>query len=429
MTEKMFFLARWRAAFLVSLFCVCNGLFFSCSDDESESSPPEEETKLLVTFVVQSDQPWLFQGFKGFVFASDKEGNVLATAEVHAADSVELFVDARKQVESFTLTEIYIKDGTFFNATSYTDLPRGIRWLAHRPFGGYTREPSPHGTVTVNLNKDELYRVNIVSSGAGTEQNSDGTIVLPLASLPGLLYARTYYPDQRFALYEGVMPGQAITISAGQLNRPMATEAVEVPDGIYPGNPYAPGVGLYGYTNKSDYRWPYDLGSALFNDGTPMLVYPDVSAFVAFSSNTMFYKDGTGYLNYNKAAKYDFTMLDPEFVASKTGSRVTFSCSDKEIDRVTLIWHYGQSGSLWKVTTAPGANRQIALPALPKEVLSILEDEVSTDLFRAFEVFFDAYENTVGYGDWCKQTLESKTGEEKFLQYNRSRRQIDMRVP
>jgi hypothetical protein len=158
-------------------------------------------------------------------------------------------------------------------------------------------------------------------------------------------------------------------------------------------------------------------------EAAPWIYYPDVPAFARFGSYTAMGGNNINYQNYNKSAKYDFTMIDPEFVVtSEKASDIRFSSSDKEYDRaiLSLGWTDENFSANWHVYTSPGANRHIVLPTLPTSVKEVIRVDFPMDHLLVVAGMLEAFEGVDGYSHWVRAFSKSDAGEQRFRGLDRN---------
>ncbi|MCD9015034.1 hypothetical protein [Parachryseolinea silvisoli] len=398
--------------------CILLYLLLACSDDEGSR-------QLLVTWKVPTDYQLLNSNYdRGFLLASDAEGNVLATTELYAGKSVALFSDDVDAIETCTFTEIYIQAypsaGIRVQAFSYTDIPRGASWPAREFVDTHDQEKPSQGNVTLNL-LNPTGEQFVMSANAGTAERSWSTpavVTVPLGHLPGLVYVLKQYPNpMQFAVFENLQPGQTLDVDVHALEGRLSAEAATIPEGIDDYN-----VELWGFPVRDNYAQYCWLGYG-GKETAPWIYYPDVPAFARFGSHTSISHNNIHYQNYNKSAKYDFTMIDPEFVVmSEKASDISFSSSDKEYDRaiVALGWADENFSTSWLVHTAPGADRHIVLPTLPTSVKEVIPVDFPMENLLVVAGMLEAFEGVEGYSQWVRAFSESETGEQSFRGFDRN---------
>jgi hypothetical protein len=408
---------RRRIFCITSYSLLC--LLLACSDDD-------EARQRLVTWKVPANYSLLDSIYdRGFLFASDAEGNVLATTELYAGKAVALFADNTDPIETCTFTELYIRaypsTAISIRAFSYTDIPRGASWRARESVDAYGREKASQGDVTLNLlNPTGGQFVMFASAGEAARSWSTPTgLTVPLGHLPGLVYILKQYPDpMQFAVFENLRPGQILDVDIHGLQGRLSAEALTIPEDIDDYN-----VELWGFPVRDNYTQYCWLGYSSNDNRGPWIYYPDVPAFVRFGSYTTMGGKNIYYQNYNKSAKYDFTMIDPEFVVtSKKASDIRFSSSDKEYDRAILwLWLTDENFSAnWSVYTAPGANRNVVLPTLPTSVKELMPVDFPMENLLVAGATLEAFEGVDGYAHWVRALSASDAGEQSFRGFDRN---------
>lgn len=416
------------------IFCVTSYsllcLLLACSDDDGSRQP-------LVTWKVPANYPYLDSRYaRGFLLASDTEGNVLATTELYAGKSVALFADEADPIETCTFTEIYIDASPsariWVRAFSYADIPRGASWPAREYIDTDDQEKPSQGNVTLNLlNPTGEQFVMFASAGEASRSQSWSTptaLTVPLGHLPGLVYVLKQFPDpMQFAVFENLRPGQILDVDIHGLQGRLSAEALTIPEGI---DDYD--VELWGFPVRDNYTQHCWLGYSGNDKKGPWIYYPDVSAFARFGSNTVFHRNNVLYQNYTKSAKYDFTIHDPAFaVTSGNAPDIRFSSSDQEYDRaiLSLVWENKEFFVNWIIYTAPGANRRIMLPALPTSVKGVIPGDLPMENLRVVWAMQEAFEGVDGYAQWVRAFSASDAGEQSFrgLDRNWNAAEVDVR--
>lgn len=324
---------------------------------------------ILVSVKIPSDQLYSDEDYleRGFVFLSDENGKVIASAEYKNGEEV-ILKNQDFKGDKFYFTEVIDEDsGTEsheITARTFAQVERGTNWIL-------IAFPSDDriyvGEATINCsnlkNADAEYRLASTGDQAYININKLTTII-NLGSSPSDLYVTLYNPvtelPSHFGVFNDIKIGMANAVDLSKVSKPLTSVTVTTPiDKGYVS------VDITGYSVANTYTngidFPYFSGEGGLTYCYPGTTFPAYYSEVYWNAGDFYYSRGS------RDKLFEIKMLENNVTFTQDGTKLTYTAKG---DFDLMSYAFGGDDNYWSFVVEKGENKLV--PAL--EVPAILKD-------------------------------------------------------
>jgi hypothetical protein len=388
--------------------CLCLSLIgvSSCSDDGDD----KETSDVLISFDVADNQ--LVGDEVGIIILSDDDGNIIASAQYHNGEHVELKSTTFKG-EKFVLTEALMLSENAYPITlwTYPQVERGT-WSVYHNRPEFAEIPD----ANLSFSNAVVGSYRIATNGnSGVPFANDATFsyAAPLIKSPSKLYIekRNDNPDvtNTYRLFPSVTSGDNATIDLSQVDQPLTKTTIDFPQGATYLGHY-----LEGYAVPGDYTERYRLGS-LSSESTSLTFEHPGNTFASYYSETYYTTEDFYYVSGSLSALYNVTTLQYDATFSISNGKLNCSSSGN-YDFLTTSFRK-DSMTRWIFLFPKGNDQSIAIPNLSDTVTALLQadypgasfEEVMPDLTVSPSSYYVMEYKAIDGYDGLKNYIKSAT--------------------
>jgi hypothetical protein len=344
--------------------------------DKANNSTQKQVTvtvkNALITISVPSDQIYNEGSWteRGFVFLSDADGKLIASAEYQNGQKIEL-KSPTFSGESFTLTQVrHYTDGTYVDTDFWTfsGVTRG-NWVLMREipddedYAGdanitYT-SPAANAFYHGYTNGDDV--ASISPSDAGVRS-------VRLKTAPSKLYVQRTYdlgtPAPAYRLYSDIVVGN------NTVNLNQSFTALTKFDFVMPAEMNYFSVDYHGYTD-SEFKDQYDLGYASASTSGTVSVYKPTGAFAAYWSEIELETGDYYYFRTSTANDpTSFQLLTYQGSVNYSDNKLTYDVTGDKLDFISTSYYKetNDTEASWAFVGPESSTGSITIPELPDAV-------------------------------------------------------------
>jgi hypothetical protein len=307
------------------------------------------------------DANQLKAGTRGFLFISDKDGNLVSSIEFKNGDRVKLA--APYSFDNFTLSEAYVSGNNVIEIYSFQEVPRG-QWTLI----GNNSFPALIGTIGLDFKNISSPYYYISSSGDSEFLYEKNFLDLNISKTPTKIFVREFNNAvNNYKIINDINTNGRQLISLDDVNTPLSIEKITVTGG----NNKRGNVILYGFPFGTDFKEYYKLGAFFSKSGVIQLEYPGTS-FDLYGSSSFFKDDDITLNSFQLGKKSDLATIKAE-VNFKSTSPLTATISTYgDFDMYAATWAYVNEkqniSEYWLIAGPPGRSQNVRLPDLPTEI-------------------------------------------------------------
>jgi hypothetical protein len=347
----------------------------------------------LVTIPIGAKQR-LLEYQRGFVFLSDEQGNLIASAEY--TDGPFELKSPSFNGKSFYLTEVRLSESVVVDGYTspnslylytYPGIERGRIWNLR---GSSDPTPSAGEASLTFSNLESGFRYSHYTSGGSSNVGAPLALSLKMAKTSGKLLSVKFKSDASnrplFKLFSPVQTGSNPVIDLSEVNEECSFFSAELPASGY----VYYDLDLTAYPQVNDYSEPYRLqfarNKAIKTGATVEFPYPG-NAFPSYYSVSSYEYNGVVFESGRSNALCNFTPfpydvtfdLDPKVIGySATGNFAIASAN--------YYVHLANGSAEWSFILPRGIGRTVHVPVLPSALAGYFDLD-ATNGMQSYSMF------------------------------------------